>query len=69
MKINLDKGQQIWFTSDTHYSHTNIVRGVSRWTDLDKTRDFDTVEHMNDVIVNNINNNSNSLFSIKIFTI
>lgn len=47
--------KNIWFTSDTHYGHKNIVRGVSDWTDLSKTRDFDTLEHMNTTIVNNIN--------------
>lgn len=52
---------KIWFTSDTHYNHKNICRGTSTW-DLSeeihqKTRDFDTIEEMNDYIVKGINDN------------
>jgi len=60
MKIKLDK-HKIFFTSDTHYGHTNICRGVSNWRDADgnvpvnQTRDFKTLGHMNDVIVESIN--------------
>ena len=45
----------IWFTSDTHYGHKNIVRGVSSWGNKGGCRDFDTIEAMNDTMVNNIN--------------
>lgn len=45
---------KVFFTSDTHYNHKNICRGVSVWKD--GHRDFDTIEQMNDAIVNNINN-------------
>ena len=55
MKITLEKGQKLFFTSDTHYNHTNICRGVSNWTDVSKTRDFPTLDKMNAAIVNNIN--------------
>ena len=61
------QSNNIWFTSDTHYSHTNICRGVSRWGNHDEdgnfevnigaTRDFPDLEVMNDLIVDNINNN------------
>lgn len=60
MKIKLEKNK-IFFTSDTHYSHTNICRGVSGWRDeqgnvpVDQTRDFKSVSYMNDTIVNSIN--------------
>ncbi len=60
MKIKLDK-HKIFFTSDTHYGHTNICRGVSNWRDADgnvpvkQTRDFKSLDHMNDVIVESIN--------------
>ena len=60
MKIKLDK-HKIFFTSDTHYGHTNICRGVSNWRDEDgnvpvkQTREFDTLDHMNDKIVESIN--------------
>jgi calcineurin-like phosphoesterase family protein len=56
MKIVLEKGQNLFFTSDTHYNHANICRATTRWTDADSvTRDFKSVDHMNDTTVNNIN--------------
>ena len=56
MKIVLEKGQNLFFTSDTHYNHSNICRATTRWTDADNvTRDFKSLDHMNDTIVNNIN--------------
>lgn len=48
--------QQIWFTSDTHFAHKNICRGVSEWKDGDRTRDFSCLESMNYRIVKQINN-------------
>jgi calcineurin-like phosphoesterase family protein len=45
----------IYFTSDTHYSHKNLVRGTSRWDDKSRCRDFDTLEQHDNVIVNSIN--------------
>ena len=60
MKVKLDKGR-VFFTSDTHYGHTNICRGVTNWRDengnvpADQTRDFETLEQMNDKIVESIN--------------
>jgi len=56
MKIVLEKGQRLFFTSDTHYGHSNICRGTTKWTDSDSvTRDFKSLEHMNDTLVNRIN--------------
>jgi len=55
MKITLQKGQNLFFTSDTHYSHTNICRGVSNWGPGSRTRDFDTLDAMNAKMVDNIN--------------
>ena len=46
----------IYVFSDPHYGHPNICRGVSNWGDNAKTRDFPTLEAMNDAIVNNIIN-------------
>ena len=52
---------QVWVTSDIHYSHKNICRGVTNWRTQDgevpinSTRDFQTIDEMNDVLVNNIN--------------
>ena len=31
MKIILNKGQKLWFTSDTHYNHANICRATTQW--------------------------------------
>jgi calcineurin-like phosphoesterase family protein len=56
MKINLNPSQRIFFTSDTHYNHTNICRGTTRWVDAnDITRDFKSLGEMNDRIVAGIN--------------
>jgi len=61
MKIKINTGQQIYFTSDTHYAHKNICRSVSNWRDangdvpIHNTRDFKSLDHMNDYIVESIN--------------
>lgn len=60
MKIKLNK-DRIFFTSDTHYGHKNICRGVTNWRDengnvpIHQTRNFETLDHMNDKIVESIN--------------
>ena len=52
---------RVWVTSDPHYNHKNICRGVTGWRTLDgkvpedNTRDFQTLDVMNSVIVDNIN--------------
>lgn len=45
----------VFITSDLHYCHKNICRGTSVWPDKSVCRDFDTVEEMNETILNNIN--------------
>ncbi len=56
MNIKLEPTQQLYFTSDTHYMHQNICRGTTRWSNADGfTRNFDTLDQMNDRIVNGIN--------------
>ena len=61
LKINLGFNQKLFITSDTHYNHKNICRGVTEWRTedgqipIEQTRPFKTLDHMNDVIVNNIN--------------
>jgi calcineurin-like phosphoesterase family protein len=56
MKIKLEPTQQLYFTSDTHYMHKNICRGTTSWSNADGfTRNFDTLDQMNDRIVNGIN--------------
>ena len=60
--LKFSSERKVWVTSDTHYGHTNICRGVTNWRLPDgsipesQTRDFATVEKMNSAIVNNINN-------------
>ena len=56
MKITTEIGQKIFFTSDTHYHHKNIVDGISDW-DRSKgnTRPFKTQLEMDSTIVKNIN--------------
>lgn len=59
--IKIDKNKNVFITSDTHYGHSNICRGTTNWRlpdgsiPIDQTRDFETIEKMNDTIVNNIN--------------
>jgi calcineurin-like phosphoesterase family protein len=45
----------IWFTSDTHYNHKNIVRGVAEWEDKSQCRPFDTLEEHNERLIDNFN--------------
>lgn len=55
MKIHLNPSQQLFVTSDTHYAHRNIVRGISEWEPGRGQRDFDTLDEMNDELVQLIN--------------
>ena len=56
MKIVLEKGQRLYFTSDTHYNHSNICTATTTWVGAENlTRKFNTLNHMNDALVNNIN--------------
>jgi calcineurin-like phosphoesterase family protein len=55
MKLILNKGQKLWFTSDTHYNHANICSSTTKWTDPVTIREFKTLEHMNAHIAGNIN--------------
>ena len=55
MKLTLNNGQRLWFTSDTHYNHTNICSSTTRWTDPVTCREFKSLEHMNATLVGNIN--------------
>jgi len=51
----------VWITSDTHYHHKNICRGVTNWRTqdvkipMDQTRNFQDLDEMDSVIINNIN--------------
>jgi calcineurin-like phosphoesterase family protein len=52
---------KVWVTSDTHYGHKNIVRGTTNWrtqngeVPVDSTRDFQTIEQMNERLIDGIN--------------
>lgn len=62
--IKFDKFQakgRVYISSDIHYSHKNICRGVTNWrtpegeVPIGSTRDFETVEQMNSTIVDRMN--------------
>lgn len=56
MKIILEKGQKLFFTSDTHYSHANICSATTSWGKGEgNTRKFNSLEQMNNTLVSNIN--------------
>ena len=46
----------IWFSSDFHFSHSNICYGISKWKDKETdTRRFDTLHEMNKALIESIN--------------
>jgi calcineurin-like phosphoesterase family protein len=48
----------IWFTSDLHLGHKNLVRGSTSWEGeerLKDCRDFDSLEEHDNYIIDNIN--------------
>lgn len=48
--------KNIYFTSDTHYGHKNIVKGTTSWEGtVDRCRDFDTIEEHNEALIKSIN--------------
>jgi len=59
--LKIENDRKVWVTSDTHYSHTNICRGITNWrlpngdVPEKQTRPFETLDKMNASIVNNIN--------------
>ncbi len=55
MKLTLNKGQKLWFTSDTHYNHGNICSATTQWTDPVTCREFASLEQMNSHLIANIN--------------
>lgn len=52
---------KVFITSDTHYGHKNIVRGTTNWRTpngeipIESTRDFETIDKMNERLVEGIN--------------
>jgi len=55
MKLTLNKGQRLWFTSDTHYNHANICTATTKWIDPVTCREFLSLEQMNSHLIANIN--------------
>ena len=55
MKLTLNEGQKLWFTSDTHYNHANICSATTRWEDPVTCREFTSLEQMNSYLICNIN--------------
>jgi len=55
MKLTLNKGQRLWFTSDTHYNHANICTATTQWIDPVTCREFESLEQMNAHLIGNIN--------------
>jgi calcineurin-like phosphoesterase family protein len=59
----MEKIGNIFFTSDTHFHHKNIVRGISEWlldenkgpASFERTRDFNTLEEHDEAIISSIN--------------
>lgn len=45
----------IYFTSDTHYNHSNMVSGTSKWSDISQCRQFKTLEDHDQWLVTEIN--------------
>ena len=45
----------IWFTSDTHYNHKNLIAGLSEWENKQGCRDFPDLDSHNAALCNNIN--------------
>ena len=52
---------KVYITSDLHFGHKNIVRGTTNWrtqdgeVPVDSTRDFQTIEQMNERLIDGIN--------------
>ena len=55
MKLILNKGQRLFFTSDTHYNHANICSATTKWNNPTTIREFKSLEYMNAHLVGNIN--------------
>lgn len=55
IKISPGWDHDLWFTSDTHFDHKNIVSGTSGWEDKSLCRKHDTLEDHNVEIINRIN--------------
>lgn len=48
---------ETWFTSDTHFAHSNLCKGATNWIDDSECRNFESVHEMDTVLVDAINKN------------
>lgn len=55
IKIKPREDQKVWFTSDTHYGHSNIVKGCTKWKDDSMCRDYTSIKEHNQDLVKRIN--------------
>lgn len=46
---------QIYFSSDFHYNHENLIKGCSTWEDKHSCRNFKSLREANDKLVESIN--------------
>ena len=60
-KFEFMDGSKVWFTSDTHFSHANIIRFCKR--------PFADVEEMNEYIINVRLNAAKALLSSSAYTV
>lgn len=44
-----------YFVADLHYGHANICKAISKWSNKSTCRDFESIDDMNQAIVNSIN--------------
>jgi len=45
----------IWVTSDLHFNHKNIVKGISKWDNKDKCRSFSSLEEHDERLTSGLN--------------
>lgn len=55
MKFQLNNKHNVFFMSDPHYNHKQIVKGTSKWSHLGMCRPFETLEEHDNYLVNQIN--------------
>jgi calcineurin-like phosphoesterase family protein len=56
----LNQPNKLFFSSDFHFGHHNIVSGTSNWEDKLGCRNFDTIDEHDECLIQNINDTVNS---------
>lgn len=57
MKISPREDQNIWFTADTHFSHSNLIDSLTKWEDKRICRRYDSLKDHDQDLVKRINDN------------